>query len=53
MAKHKDPVCGMVIEETDAVGTSDHHGRRYYFCSDDCKKEFDEAPEDYAEASEG
>lgn len=49
MAQAKDPVCGMVIEESDAVGTSEYEGQRYYFCSDDCKKSFDEAPEDYAE----
>ncbi len=49
MAEAKDPVCGMVIEESDAVGTSDHEGKRYHFCSKDCKEEFDESPEDYAE----
>lgn len=48
MAKAKDPVCGMTIEEGDAVGTSEHAGKRYYFCSSDCKKEFDENPDDYA-----
>ena len=46
--KVKDPVCGMVIEQGDAVGTSDYQGKRYYFCSQDCKVEFDENPEDYA-----
>lgn len=49
MAQAKDPVCGMVIEESDAVGTSEYEGKRYYFCSDDCKTSFDENPEDYAE----
>ncbi len=44
----KDPVCGMVIEEADAVGTSEHHDKMYYFCSNDCKEEFDTNPEDYA-----
>ena len=48
MAQVKDPVCGMVIEEKDAVATSDYKGKRYYFCSRDCKTEFDENPEDYA-----
>ncbi|MEP6592193.1 MAG: YHS domain-containing protein [Acidobacteriota bacterium] len=48
MAKAKDPVCGMTIEESDAVGTSEHGGKRYFFCSSDCKKEFDENPDDYA-----
>lgn len=47
----KDPVCGMVIDEKDAVGTSDYNGKTYYFCSQDCKVAFDEAPEDYATVS--
>ena len=41
-AKAKDSVCGIIIEESDAVGTSDYEGKRYYFCSSDCKKEFDD-----------
>ncbi len=48
MAQVKDPVCGMMIDENDAVTTSDYKGRLYYFCSDDCKVEFDENPEEYA-----
>lgn len=47
--KVKDPICGMTIEQSDAVGTSDYEGKRYYFCSEDCKVEFDENPEDYAD----
>ncbi|MFV1999746.1 MAG: YHS domain-containing protein [Acidimicrobiia bacterium] len=45
----KDPVCAMVIEESDAVGTSEYNGTTYYFCSMDCKEEFDENPEDYTD----
>lgn len=48
MAQVKDPVCGMMIEDRDAVGTSEYEGKKYYFCSKDCKVEFDENPEDYA-----
>ncbi len=44
----KDPVCGMTIEEADAAATSEYRGRTYYFCSVDCKEEFDQNPEDYA-----
>ncbi|MDP9403388.1 MAG: YHS domain-containing protein [Actinomycetota bacterium] len=43
-----DPVCKMKIEEGDAVGTSQHEGTTYYFCSSDCKEEFDADPEAYA-----
>ncbi len=44
----RDPVCGMTIEEADAVATSEYEGRTYYFCSTDCKEEFEQNPQDYA-----
>ena len=44
----KDPVCGMMIEESDAVATSVYNDKTYYFCSNDCKEEFDANPGDYA-----
>jgi YHS domain-containing protein len=47
MATVSDPVCGMTIEETDAVATVEHEGKTYYFCSQDCAEEFTENPEDY------
>ncbi len=49
MAQAKDPVCGMMIEEKDAVATSDYKDKKYFFCSKDCKVEFDENPESYAD----
>ena len=48
MAQHKDPVCGMMVEDTSAAATSDYKGTRYYFCSQDCKTTFDGHPGDYA-----
>lgn len=48
MAQVKDPVCGMVIDDKSAVGSSQYQGQTYYFCSTDCKSEFDAAPSDYA-----
>jgi YHS domain-containing protein len=39
----KDPVCGMEIDKR-AQRMSTFNGRTYYFCSDSCKKRFDEAP---------
>ena len=53
MAQVKDPVCGMVIDDATAVGTSEYQGQRYSFCSSECKTEFDENPADYAGASGG
>lgn len=40
-----DPVCGMTIEEKDAVGTSEYKGATYYFCAKPCKEKFDKGPE--------
>lgn len=48
MARVRDPVCGMTIDQQDAVATSTYKEKTYYFCSEDCKVAFDEAPEDYA-----
>ena len=42
-----DPVCGMEVDETSAKDRALFQGETYYFCSRDCKEEFDEAPEDY------
>ena len=43
-----DPVCGMVIARADAVGTRDHAGETYYFCSDECIVKFDAEPAPFA-----
>jgi Cu+-exporting ATPase len=42
---HTDPVCGMTIDEEDAVGTSEHHGVVYYFCAESCLERFRATPE--------
>ncbi|PYR33586.1 MAG: hypothetical protein DMF93_25015, partial [Acidobacteria bacterium] len=42
---HVDPVCGMTIEEADAVGTLDHKGVPYYFCAPQCLERFAEDPD--------
>lgn len=43
----KDPVCGMMIDEKTAAGTSEYQGRVYYFCAESCKEQFDQNPEKY------
>ena len=43
----RDPVCGMEIDKQDAAGTSEHEGQTYYFCSTNCKQEFDQNPQRY------
>jgi Cu+-exporting ATPase len=37
----KDPICGMTMDEKKAAGTSIHARTTYYFCSTNCKAEFD------------
>ncbi len=46
--KVKDPVCGMTIEEKDAVATSTWQGETYHFCSTSCRDRFDKDPGAYA-----
>jgi YHS domain-containing protein len=41
-----DPVCGMQVDEKDAI-TSQHQGQTYYFCSNECKNQFERNPEQY------
>ncbi|MGB9716402.1 MAG: heavy metal translocating P-type ATPase [Thermodesulfovibrionales bacterium] len=43
--KVTDPVCKMIIEDKDAVGTSTYKGTTYHFCSPICKENFDKNPE--------
>lgn len=45
--KVTDPVCNMVIEDSDAVALSKYKGNTYYFCSAICKEEFDKSPESF------
>ena len=46
-AHHKDPVCGMQVEEQNAAGQSEYKDQTYYFCNEGCKRKFDENPEAY------
>jgi Cu+-exporting ATPase len=48
--KVRDPVCGMMIEQKDAKGTSSYQGTTYYFCATECKETFDREPAKYATA---
>ena len=44
----KDPVCGMQVSEQQAAGQSQHAGQTYYFCSTECKRKFEQNPQQYA-----
>lgn len=43
-----DPVCGMRINRTIAAASSEHKGRNYFFCAEQCQRKFVEDPERYA-----
>jgi Cu+-exporting ATPase len=42
-----DPVCGMTIDPSDAVGQFDYKGHTYYFCAESCLEQFRENPEQF------
>ena len=44
--KMHDPVCGMEVDPAKAMH-SEHAGKTYYFCSQNCKRDFDANPGKY------
>ena len=42
--KEKDPICGMSVDTKTAQHKSIYNEKSYYFCSEHCKKQFDEDP---------
>ena len=48
----KDLVCGMSVDSSSAL-KSEHMGKTYYFCCDDCKKQFDSDPHKFVHESMG
>jgi Cu+-exporting ATPase len=43
----EDPVCGMQINIDTAPAQTEYEGEIYYFCSQGCKREFEENPEQF------
>jgi uncharacterized protein len=43
----RDPVCGMTVDRGNAL-SSEHRGRRYFFCGPGCRSKFEAEPERYA-----
>ena len=43
----------MTIDPLDAIGTLEHNGRTYYFCSTSCLERFKEAPETFLRSAGG
>jgi YHS domain-containing protein len=48
----RDPVCGMHLTYETAQARSEYNEQTYYFCSLDCKEQFDKDPERYVEQEE-
>ncbi len=46
----KDPVCGMEIDPQTAFASRQAKGQTFYFCSENCLKQFDSSPEKYIQA---
>ena len=53
MPQVRDPVCGMMLDSSEAAGQSQYQGQTYYFCSPEEKRQFDANPAQYVSASAG
>jgi YHS domain-containing protein len=46
-----DPVCGMKVNEKESEFHTQFAGRKYFFCSDNCRQEFESEPDAYVETA--
>ena len=46
----RDPVCGMEVKKSSTSLVSDHFGRTFHFCSEQCRKLFDINPNRYVDS---
>ena len=53
MAKVKDPVCGMEFDSSQAEAQTIHEGQSYFFCSQECRRIFEENPKEFVNSSSG
>lgn len=44
-----DPVCEATVDEQESEFKTQFAGKRYFFCSEECRKEFEDRPADYLE----
>jgi YHS domain-containing protein len=47
MNQIKDPVCGMMIDPESAAGSTTYESQGVYFCSDQCRRDFEADPGRY------
>lgn len=48
LSKVTDPVCKMKVDKKTEY-FSDYQGSKYYFCSENCQKQFNEEPKKYVQ----
>lgn len=48
MAQVRDVVCGMMIDSDTAPARSSYQGKTYYFCTLECRDQFESNPARYA-----
>ena len=47
-----DPVCGIEVDERmNSEYQSQFAGKKYFFCSEECRKEFEDDPAGYMETA--
>ncbi len=44
----RDPVCGLEVHPDDVDSWVEYGGTQYYFCCPECRRAFEEKPEEYA-----
>ncbi len=47
MAALVDPVCGMELQPGQVGAQTQHQGKGYSFCSEECRRLFEQNPEEY------
>ena len=47
---HKDPVCGMSVDQEHAAARVEHGGNAYFFCSKGCASRFSASPQEFLDA---
>jgi YHS domain-containing protein len=47
MSQVKDPVCGMMIDHDDTAARTTFESQEVYFCSDQCRRDFEADPGRY------
>jgi len=51
MARVKDPVCGMMVESSTAIGPATFGGATFYFCTEECRALFESNPSRYIDGT--